>query len=120
MGRTVDVLPIWATQATCAEKASAGERRRLPAGRRVREFPNGPGCVFPTRVPRRGARSPAPSRIIYVETVYAPVVRARAPYPSAMRRARRRARLTALITLTAVTTRRLGHAHPAARSASRR
>ena len=45
----------------------------------------------------------APSRITYVETVYDPVVRTRAPYPSAMRRARRRARLTGLITLTAVT-----------------
>jgi hypothetical protein len=45
----------------------------------------------------------APPRITYVETPYDPVVRARAPYPSAMRRARRRARLTGLIALTAVT-----------------
>jgi len=45
----------------------------------------------------------APPRISYVETVYDPVVRTRAPYPSAMRRARRRARLTALISLTAMT-----------------
>ena len=45
----------------------------------------------------------APPRIIYVETPYDPVVRTRAPYPSAMRRARRRARLTGLIALTAMT-----------------
>ncbi|MBE7247649.1 MAG: DUF2778 domain-containing protein [Actinomycetospora chiangmaiensis] len=43
----------------------------------------------------------APQRITYVETPYDPVVRTRAPYPSAMRRARRRARLTGLIALTA-------------------
>ncbi|MCJ2087981.1 DUF2778 domain-containing protein [Methylobacterium sp. E-005] len=45
----------------------------------------------------------APQRIVYVETPYDPVARTRAPYPSAMRRARRRARLTGLIGLTAVT-----------------
>ncbi len=33
----------------------------------------------------------APQRIVYVETPYDPVARTRAPYPSAMRRARRRA-----------------------------
>ena len=44
----------------------------------------------------------APQRITYVETVYDPVIRTRAPYPSAMRRARRRARLTGLIVLAAV------------------
>lgn len=43
----------------------------------------------------------APQRITYVETPYDPVARTRAPYPSAMRRARRRARLTGLIALTA-------------------
>ncbi|KAA0122904.1 DUF2778 domain-containing protein [Methylobacterium sp. P1-11] len=46
---------------------------------------------------------PAPPRLTYVETAYDPVVRTRAPYPSAMRRARRRARLTALISLTGMT-----------------
>ncbi|WP_342110465.1 DUF2778 domain-containing protein [Methylobacterium sp. SI9] len=45
----------------------------------------------------------APQRIVYVETPYDPVARTRAPYPSAMRRARRRARLTGLIGLTAMT-----------------
>lgn len=45
----------------------------------------------------------APQRIVYVETPYDPIARTRAPYPSAMRRARRRARLTGLIGLTAVT-----------------
>ncbi|MHB2207594.1 DUF2778 domain-containing protein [Methylobacterium sp. CM6257] len=46
---------------------------------------------------------PVPPRVAYIETVYDPVARTRAPYPSAMRRARRRARLTALISLTAMT-----------------
>jgi hypothetical protein len=44
-----------------------------------------------------------PPRVTFVETVYDPVERTRPPYPSAMRRARRRARLTGLIALTAVT-----------------
>ncbi|MCJ2134110.1 DUF2778 domain-containing protein [Methylobacterium sp. J-026] len=48
------------------------------------------------------ARRTAPPRVVYVETAYDPVARTRAPYPSAMRRARRRTRLTALIALTAV------------------
>ncbi|MCJ2017534.1 DUF2778 domain-containing protein [Methylobacterium sp. E-065] len=48
-------------------------------------------------------RRAAPQRIVYVETPYDPVARTRVPYPSAMRRARRRARLTGLIGLTAVT-----------------
>ncbi|MCJ2048648.1 DUF2778 domain-containing protein [Methylobacterium sp. J-070] len=52
------------------------------------------------------AAEPVPKarpRVAFGETVYDPVVRTRAPYPSAMRRARRRARLTGLIALTAVT-----------------
>ncbi len=53
--------------------------------------------------PLRPAAPRAAHRAAYVETVYDPVGRVRAPYPSAMRRARRRARLTALISLTAMT-----------------
>lgn len=55
--------------------------------------------AYPSAAPLRRA----PPRITYVETVYDPVIRTRAPYPSAMRRARRRARLTALISLTGIT-----------------
>ncbi|MGN8092390.1 tlde1 domain-containing protein [Methylobacterium sp. 22177] len=60
-------------------------------------------AAFQTAYPSAEPRRPAPPRLTYVETVYDPVVRTRAPYPSAMRRARRRARLTALIALTGAT-----------------
>ena len=50
-------------------------------------------AAFQTAYPSAEPRRPAPPRLTYVETVYDPVVRTRAPYPSAMRRARRRARL---------------------------
>jgi hypothetical protein len=43
--------------------------------------------AYPSAAPLRRA----PPRITYVETVYDPVIRTRAPYPIAMRRARRRA-----------------------------
>ncbi|MGU3546084.1 hypothetical protein ACLBYE_24180, partial [Methylobacterium sp. A52T] len=59
-------------------------------------------AAFQTAYPSAEPRRPAPPRPSYVETAYDPVVRTRAPYPSAMRRARRRARLTTLIALTGV------------------
>ncbi|XYD09354.1 DUF2778 domain-containing protein [Methylobacterium sp. NMS12] len=59
-------------------------------------------AAFQTAYPTAEPARPAPPRPTYVETAYDPVVRTRAPYPSAMRRARRRARLTALIALTGV------------------
>ncbi|WCS26908.1 DUF2778 domain-containing protein [Methylobacterium sp. NMS14P] len=59
-------------------------------------------AAFQTAYPSAEPARPAPPRPTYVETAYDPVVRTRAPYPSAMRRARRRARLTALIALTGV------------------
>ncbi|MEE7488436.1 hypothetical protein MOF7_26755, partial [Methylobacterium oryzae] len=60
-------------------------------------------AAFQTAYPSAEPVRPAPPRVTYVETAYDPVVRTRAPYPSAMRRARRRARLTALIALTGAT-----------------
>lgn len=60
-------------------------------------------AAFQTAYPSAAPLRRAPPRITYVETVYDPVIRTRAPYPSAMRRARRRARLTALISLTGIT-----------------
>ncbi|GJE49138.1 hypothetical protein GOFOIKOB_2172 [Methylobacterium tardum] len=60
-------------------------------------------AAFQTAYPSAEPLRRAPPRITYVETAYDPVIRTRAPYPSAMRRARRRARLTALISLTAMT-----------------
>ncbi|MCJ2073340.1 DUF2778 domain-containing protein [Methylobacterium sp. J-030] len=55
------------------------------------------------RVAAEPVRTAPPRPIVYVETPYDPIARTRAPYPSAMRRARRRARLTGLIGLTAMT-----------------
>jgi len=60
-------------------------------------------AAFQTAYPSAEPVRPAPPRLTYVETAYDPVVRTRAPFPSAMRRARRRARLTALIALTGAT-----------------
>lgn len=60
-------------------------------------------AAFQTAYPSAEPPRRAPPRVIYVETVYDPVVRTRVPYPSAMRRARRRARLTALLSLTGLT-----------------